>query len=340
VTAPHPIRYLVLWLTTRCNLGCAYCYRPANEAAVMTREVLRRALDVAAAGGVPFHIQLAGGEPALVPELIEYAGATVGREGWPATIALQTNGTLIDASLVRVCQRHRIKVGLSIDGPPWLQERLRGAAQQTFRGLALLDEAGLPVNVTSVLTSANQEALPQLAMTLGAFANVRGFGLDPLVIRGFAAHRADLLPAERDLSEIARSLCVLLDAVNRRRLNPLRWRELDAVRNSKSRDCSDGFCHAERGESMAVHPDGSVYPCSQTVGAAEMNAGTLDAIDWPKLRAAFHGAQTECPDARCALSGRCPGDCPSRILSNRAASGSAMCALYRGIAAYLAGEVS
>jgi uncharacterized protein len=91
---------------------------------------------------------------------------------------------------------------------------------------------------------------------------------------------------------------------------------------------------------MAVHPSGAVYPCSQVAGEPAFAAGTLETVDWHRLKSAFHGVRLICPDASCTLAGCCPGDCPSRIHFQNPSNAPVVCGLYRGIADYLAGEVS
>jgi uncharacterized protein len=306
----------------------------------MSREVARVALELAAESGKPFHVQLAGGEPTLEAGLIEYIGSLIRREKWPATIALQTNGTRVDAALIDLCLRYEIEVGVSVDGPLEVQEQMRGDAPGTYRGLALLDAAGVPVRITSVLCSENVGRLSQLALSLASFSNIHGFGLDPLVRKGVARSRPDLVPDEASVQRAAGDLCSVMTAINQRRQRPLRWRELDAVRSAlATRRCSPHFCHASRGESMAVHPSGAVYPCSQAAGEPELAAGTLDAVDWTRLTTALDGVRMRCHDTGCPLAGRCPGDCPSRLRWNWDEAVPVMCSLYRGIAHSLAEEI-
>jgi len=57
---------------------------------------------------------------------------------------LQTNGTLLDEKFVAVARRHKIRIGLSLDGPPAHQNRFRfypsgrGSAERVERAAALL----------------------------------------------------------------------------------------------------------------------------------------------------------------------------------------------------------
>ena len=64
------IRYLILAVTSRCNLKCCYCYPAARgDGDDMADDLLDQALDIAD-HGTPCHIQITGGEPTLVPDKI------------------------------------------------------------------------------------------------------------------------------------------------------------------------------------------------------------------------------------------------------------------------------
>lgn len=333
----QPVRYLVLWLTTRCNLHCAYCYRPPEPLCRMSREVARTALEVAAVSGAPFHVQLAGGEPTLEPDLVEYIGALIRQKNWPATVAIQTNATLINQALIATCLRYQIEVGVSLDGPPEVQQNIRGKAREAYQGLALLDAFAVPTRVTAVLCSQTVASFPALAMCLASFSNIQGFGFDPLVMKGAASSHPDLIPDLATTRRVAGEICEVLELLNLQRRQPLVWREFEAVRSAlNASKCPVHYCHAARGESIAVHPNGAVYPCSQVVGEPEFAAGNLNTVDWAMLSSAFRGVRMPCPDPRCELAGCCPGDCPSRIHFENHSTTSAMCELYRGVADYLA----
>ena len=328
------MRYLVLLATTACNARCAYCYRDDEEPREMTPDVAYAALDLAMNSGAPFHVQLAGGEPTLALDLVERVGARLRETGAAATIALQTNGIHVDSRLAEICRRYRIDIGISVDGPPETHERLRGQASAVFRGLAFLAEVGIPVRVTTVLTRVNTGRLARLALTLASYRNIAGFGLDPLVDKGRAVLNEDLFPDKDQVMSGIRDLTNTMLVLEKTYRSRLRWRELDAVRaalagTARERD----YCHACRGESLAVHPDGTVYPCAQTAGDPSAAAGTVFSVDWDRLREFYRDVRMtgECGD--CPLSGRCPGDCPSRLRYNAARKDAVMCTVYQTVAA-------
>lgn len=336
------IRYLVLALTTRCNLSCTYCYHAGLERGMdMSPEVARIALDLVTRGEGPLHIQLSGGEPTLAKEMVRYVIAESRRLKRPCTVGIQTNATLLDEELVRYLGEHGVQVGVSLDGPPAIQQRLRGEADKTLLGLKLLERMGIPFRVTTVVSSETCGHLSRLALMLAGFRFARGIGLDLLVARGGGCSGRGELPDPRTLEREVSSLVRLLAVVNGRRSFPLRLRELDLVGKALSgRTGKKHFCHACLGESLAVHPDGRLYPCGQTLGDDRFDAGSvfqphLERLRWNCLHRL---ASRECPG--CPLEGNCPGECPSRLYYNRSFRPDLACSIYRGCLAALEGEGS
>jgi uncharacterized protein len=165
-------------------------------------------------------------------------------------------------------------MGISLDGPPAVQESLRGRSGATFRGLYLLEAEGIPVRITTVLSAANVGRLADLALSLSLFPNIRGMGFDPLVMTGRAQTSEDLLPSPEQVRTGVQKLMKALEQMKRHCKSSLEWRELQKVRHALAKGAEAGpYCHACLGESLAVHPDGRVYPAARTVGDPEMTAG-------------------------------------------------------------------
>ncbi len=321
------IRHLVLWLTTGCNLSCAYCYRGAPErSVVMPRPTAMAALDLANQGGRPFHVQMAGGEPCLEPSLIEAIAARVRSADMPATIAVQTNGTLITRPLAEMFRRWDITVGVSMDGPPAQHELLRGRYAETLRGLEHLERAGVRFGVTAVVCAENVSQMPSLAMLLSNYKYAHGLGLDLLVRRGRAARGEPAMAEANTLTKAMVELAQTVVWINRRRHSPLVLREMDRLRNGQR-----AFCHAAVGSSLAVHPDGSLYPCGQTMGDPDLALGTIDKPDFSRIRGLGRYELPAADCGGCPLEGHCPGECPSRLKYNGPEGRELACALLRGL---------
>lgn len=300
----------------------------------MSPATANAAIDLAAASGQPFHVQFAGGEPTLNPDVMVAVCNRIARDRLPATVAVQTNAVGITPRLVGLFQEHRVQVGVSIDGPPGAHEQVRGRAADTYAGLELLAASDVPVRVTCVLTAVNATRLAELAMLLAGYPNVTGLALDPLVPLGSAHGRRDLVPDPAEVALGVAALHVVMDRLARLRGTPFAWRELDTVRRALRADRARptpltlgprpdddavprrndaAYCHAALGQSLAVAPDGRVYPCSQSVGEPRRAAGTVHDVDWAALHRQFRRGRLTGPCVDCALQGRCPGDCPSRL---------------------------
>lgn len=325
-----PIRYLILSLTTRCNLACRYCYNgERRDDSDMSIEVMQRAVSLVAEKGEPFHLQLSGGEPTLVPELIETAAGLAKKSGGCCSMGIQTNGTGLTPELLNVFRANGFQVGVSLDGPPAIHQQQRGMAAETLRGLRLLENASIPFRVTTVVTRLNVAFLDRLVLTLAGFACARGIGLDLLIDKGRAKNTNAVTPADRaTLEEGLSRMLPVLEGVNARRSEPIRLREKDLLLSAGRRK-RKAFCHACRAENMAVAPSGEIFPCGQTLGDPRFAAGTV----WnPQLSylAKLHTFLPHLPQcATCPLQSTCPGDCPSRLHYNRNQDPPQVCDLYQ-----------
>lgn len=127
-----PFRQFIVKLHSRCNLACDYCYvyshvdqswrdRPKVMSDATIDAVARRIGEHVTAHGVGrIFVVLHGGEPLLAgPRVIERTVTAI-RARLPrsttAEVTLQTNGTLVDDRFLEVFRRHRIGVGVSLDG--------------------------------------------------------------------------------------------------------------------------------------------------------------------------------------------------------------------------------
>ncbi|WP_234365504.1 FxsB family cyclophane-forming radical SAM/SPASM peptide maturase [Streptomyces sp. RTd22] len=139
-----PFREFLLKVHSRCNLACDHCYvyqgadqswrdQPRAMAWPTAERVCRRIADHAAAHRLPsVRVLLHGGEPLLAG--VEFLGRLVRRlrELLPhhtrLDILAQTNGTLVDEAVLRLCHDHGILLGVSMDGDRAVHDRHRARA--------------------------------------------------------------------------------------------------------------------------------------------------------------------------------------------------------------------
>ena len=175
-TAPEYFHVLAKPTGPICNLDCEYCFFLSKEALYpgdrfrMTDEVLDlyvRQLLEAHASAPEVTVAWQGGEPTLMGidffrrslELTE----RYRRPGQQVHHTMQTNGTLLTDEWCELLAEHGFLVGISIDGPPELHDRYRvdkrgnPSSEKVLRGLALLQQHGVDVNVLCTVNAANQD---------------------------------------------------------------------------------------------------------------------------------------------------------------------------------------
>ena len=346
MTTRPGVGYLILMLTNQCNLSCRYCYLggerlPQGDADV--RQLSTADIDRALAlmdprGG---HVQISGGEPLLVPELVAHTARRVRQMQGNVRLGLQTNGTCITPEVISVIRDAGIQVGISLDGEPMVQDVQRGRARETFAGLRQLDAAAIPFNVTCVMTRENTHLLHRLVLLLGSMSMARGLGLDLLVPKGNALNDALLPPDHGQIRLGVAKLMESLDWVNENRSHPIKIRELEKIRQNHipGGGIAD-FCQAVRGASLAVTPDGSLFPCSQTAYDPDFYLGQLgddmdrimDAAKESNLCRIRLARSSGADCSRCILDGKCPGECPSRLYYSRYKAKPLACTFYQALA--------
>ncbi len=321
--------YLILILTGRCNLSCAYCYMSgALGDEVMSRSVAAAALDLTAAER-PFHVQITGGEPTLAPVEAAWIIRYIWGKYPGATIGIQTNGAAMDRSFAEICAGYDARIGISLDGPPHIHNRIRGDCEQTLRTMRLLSDMGILFQVTTVVSSMNVLHLGALAVFLSAFPSVTGIGLDILVKKGRARGNQAAMPPEPDkLRQGIWELIKTLNLVNARRPFPILLREAELIKNMADKKTKP-FCNAISGKSLAVMPDGRLFPCAQLANTPGFYMGTLEK---PVIRKAglpnkFFLKSDDCQ--ACPVYGHCPGECLSRVYHNGSKRASLACVMYQ-----------
>ncbi len=117
-----------------------------------------------------------------------------------------------------------------------------------------------------------------------------------------------------------------LTYVNRQRRVPLKLRELEIMDQSQV-----AFCRAAMGESLAVTPQGELYPCGQTIGDRDFFLGTLPEPRRPETSPLMQAVLKAEDCSGCALEQSCPGECPSRLYYNGQQGQQLACALYQSL---------
>ena len=201
----HPLRYLFLEVTRRCNLKCTYCGSDCST------ESVRKELPTADWVGIvrqlaedfdarQVMVAVTGGEPLLKPDVLELF-RELHRLGFP--FGMVSNGGLIDREMARAVVASGIgSISLSLDAPPEVNDRFRGkgVAAKVEAAIEHLRAAGFDgkLEIISTLTA---EAVGHLDDMRRHVATLRVplWRIAPVMPIGRAAARPELVPGPAHL---------------------------------------------------------------------------------------------------------------------------------------------
>jgi len=247
----------VTWeITEACNLSCRHCLSAdlrAQQRGELTPEECRRIVDDLAAADV-FQVNFGGGEPFLRKDfldLLAYAQAK------GITSCVSTNGTVLDDDLVgRLAAMSGLFLQVSLDGAsPGTNDAIRGAGTfaRILDGVDCLRRHALrDFSLNMVVTKVNVHEVGEfadLAARLGAKARLSRFrpsGAGCASWDDYRLTKAQLL----ELSEFLGEHTDILTGDSFFSLTPESRRRLGLT-----------MCGAAR-MTMAIAPDGGVYPCA------------------------------------------------------------------------------
>lgn len=137
----QPITRLSMNVAQDCNLRCRYCLVGQGVMTaprqLMSREVARRAIDFllqVSGESRMCRVGFFGGEPmlnfAVIKAAVEYGQALTRERGKEMEFTIITNGTLFNEENLLYIKRKGITVGISIDGPPSVHDRMRPFADR------------------------------------------------------------------------------------------------------------------------------------------------------------------------------------------------------------------
>lgn len=86
-------------VTRKCNLKCTHCFRGEEQNISMSTDIIDRVIPQIS---VAMRINLTGGEPMLVPEIIEYlVDSIIEHNVYITGIGMVCNGTIMDDRAIR-----------------------------------------------------------------------------------------------------------------------------------------------------------------------------------------------------------------------------------------------
>lgn len=248
VNALHKAQPLnvLLELTYACNWRCVFCYNPRHfDRKRMSAEEWSVVLDDLRELG-SLNLVLSGGEPLAHPEFFQIAEAARARA---FAIRIFTNGSLIDdATAARIAPLRPLAVEISLHGATAdvhdATTGKRGSFEALVRGVEALKNHGVRVTIKTPVTKINEHQFEDIARL------VHSWGLE---------YRFDATMTPRDDGD-ASPLQYRVSPETLRKLT-----EVAAATGSLAtmNRVEGGFNCGLGRLTMAIDPEGNVFPCPQ-----------------------------------------------------------------------------
>jgi MoaA/NifB/PqqE/SkfB family radical SAM enzyme len=195
---------IVVWnVTSKCNMNCGFCFRPARIKEVSTEEALKK-IDQFKKQEVT-SLVFTGGEPLLRHDIV-----TLIKEAKRKNLftILHTNGLLLRKEFVDGIENYLDQINLPLDG--YNEEtnslmRMKGHFQRILDCLDLLKNRKIKVIISTVATKINKDFLVKISRIIPDFVyKWRIFQFSP---QGKAAKVADKFSiSEDDLEKLTRQI--------------------------------------------------------------------------------------------------------------------------------------
>ena len=316
--------HVMLVPTLGCPSNCGYCWSSEEGSPVMSIEVIKEVVEwLKDFRDEPVTFTFHGGEPLL-------AGYDFYKESLPLlskdlshlkpALALQTNLWLLTPEMASLFKEYDIPIGSSIDGPPELNDFQRGKGyyEKTMKGYEIAKEHDLRVSFICTFTSHSINYKEDIFNFF--LENKFNLKLHPSLpsIRDEEPEKWSLPP-----EEYGELLIYLLDKYLEH-MDEISVMNIDTLCKSafirRGTVCTFVDC---MGDTFAIGPDGSIYPCYRFVGMDEYIMGNVR--DHPSMDELNQSAPMKLLDEfkdfvdkeckRCTYIKFCRGGCPYNALA-------------------------
>jgi uncharacterized protein len=342
-------RYVSLFelkVTRGCNLPCTYCNMDADKptAQRMSMATFRDAVSLLMRHGqVPYpEVEFHGGEPLLLSdgwyqEAVATARALAEEHGKRVRFRMVTNGILLDDERIDLLKRLGIKLCLSLDGPPEINDVHRKQGALVERAIRRLQNKDVPFALLTVITDANAARMDEvidhfgdlgLELITSCFNQPQGRGLE-----------LEELSVEHKLGAMAtlmQRMAARDHRVSDTHVGRMVQRFMVARPENPGLSCSEKECLAGR-NFITVDPLGDLYACATDL--ANHRLGNIyrgvDREHANRTLVRLHDKDAwyeRCTD--CAAKAICDYNCPTSQF-NDPRHRDAECAYTKALYAYL-----
>jgi uncharacterized protein len=327
--------------TNTCNSSCSYCFAKKNDKPeVLNIKLLNKILFILTKEHSKIHLIFHGGEPLIAGfDYFKMVLESLNRNfDGKIVLGIQSNLSILDSDFINLFQAYNVKIGTSLDGPEFLNNRLRGISNfsQTIKGINFLQNKGIPTGCVSTITKLSIKYVKEIFDFFSS--NEINFTFHPVIIHdnGFK-YQITAKEYSSFLIELFDIYIDLKSKINIHYLDSL----VKSVFTKSSNLCLHSSCISKY---LAIAANGNVYPCNRFVGNYEFSYGNVNDIvslkeiynseGYKKILSWYRFIEDLCSD--CLYYSICYGGCPyqSDILFNKY-SKDKFCESYKSIFKYI-----
>lgn len=185
------VRALIVKVTHRCNINCAYCYEFITKGDDMAISTFMRLSSAALTSTCSEQIQFIfhGGEPTLLSNdwyrfAVEYAQEIAEKLGKIARFSMQTNLINVSDAQLSLYKELGINISTSLDGPSTLPESLRPRAKKALENYNRAVNHGLKPGILMSLNHSNYDRMDDVLSWLESDVGADSFKLNTMAAVG------------------------------------------------------------------------------------------------------------------------------------------------------------
>lgn len=348
----------VIKASTRCNLKCKYCYayRGEDVGDIMDLETARKCVDfMMRSKEKRIRIVLHGGEPLYVGknwlfEFLKYVSKVEKKFAKKVEVGIQTNGTLISKELATLLAKYKVGVGVSIDGPPEINDEVRPfndgspSTQIVTKAIKLLISLGVEVGVIAVITKLNFNRMGEVLsffQSLG-ISDIKLLPCSAVMGRSRYHPEIHISPKEYFMAmKSAIEFCLNNDS--KLVIKPISYLVENIISWERRFMCSRSPCGAAN-NILTFDINGDIYPCDEIVGFKEYVIGNVWSNTMKEVL--YHPTSIDFRNrivskiekcSKCIWRNFCGGGCATRALlkTGRLLAEDEFCEYYKLIIPYL-----
>lgn len=294
------VETLVVKVTRRCNLDCAYCYENITKEGDMSIETFKLLAQkvIESTTNSVINFLFHGGEPTLLPnsfyeQAVEYANDLAEKYDKKARYSMQTNLLFLTSDKLALFKRYKFSIGASIDGPADIYETMRKGSDKFTRNYFNAIENGVKVGLLATINQSNFDQYDTILNWLQTTLNVKSFKANNVYSVGTGHNLPDMKPEQIFLAQKT-----IVDYLIKTRgfeviEDNIKWQLEWFFRDNDHKNTS--LCHSQKcgagSRVLGITTTGEILPCGRFQwNDKDYYLGTLQTenIDFNSKIADFH----------------------------------------------------